>query len=154
MHMWMGYLVYVLTLLTALGCGLVGGSLVAFSDFIMPALARTPPETAVPAMREINVEARQSWFLRVLGLTAVLNVALVVVALMRWQMPDSALLLLGAALFLLGTVLVSLVCNAPRNDLLARDAAQWPEFLAHWTRWNHVRAVSALAAGALFAMAM
>ena len=109
--MWMGYLVYVLTLLTALGCGLVGGSLVAFSDFIMPALARTAPETAVPAMREINVEARQSWFLRVLGLTAVLNVALVVVALMRWQMPDSALLLLGAALFLLGTVLVSLVCN-------------------------------------------
>jgi len=152
--MWMGYLVYVLTLLTALGCGLVGGVLMAFSDFIMPALERVGQEPAVAAMRGINAGARQSWFFGVLALTAVLSVALIVVALMRWQMPDSALLLLGAALYLLGTVLVSLVCNAPRNDALARDAAQWPDFLAHWTRWNHVRAASSLAAAALFAMAM
>lgn len=152
--MWMGYLVYVLTLLTALGCGLVGGVLMAFSDFIIPALERVAPEPAVAAMRGINARARQSWFLGVLAVTAVLNVALIVVALMRWQMPDSALLLLGAALYLLGTVLVSLVCNAPRNDALARDAAQWPDYVAHWTRWNHVRAASALSAAALFAMAM
>jgi uncharacterized membrane protein len=152
--MMMGYLVYVLTLLTALGCGLVGGVLIAFSDFIMPALERVAPEPAVAAMREVNASARQSWFLRVLALTAALSVALIVVALMRWHMPDSALLLLGAALFLIGTVLVSLVCNAPRNDALARDAAQWPDYLAHWTRWNHVRAASALSAAALFAMAM
>jgi uncharacterized membrane protein len=152
--MWMGYLVYVLTLLAALGCGLVGGTLAAFSDFIMPALARVGPESAVPAMREINASAHQSWFLRALAVTGVLSVALVVIALMRWHMPDSALLLLGAGLYLIGTVLVSLVCNAPRNDLLARDAAQWPDYLAHWTRWNHVRAAASLAAAALFAMAM
>ncbi|HEX5093327.1 MAG TPA: anthrone oxygenase family protein [Burkholderiales bacterium] len=150
----MGYLVYLLALLAALGCGLVGGALVAFSDFLMPALARVAPDSAVPVMREINASAHQSWFLRVLGVTGALSVALIVVALMRWHMPDSALLLLGAALYLAGTVLVSLVCNAPRNDLLARDAGQWPDYLAHWTRWNHVRAVSALAAAALFAMAM
>lgn len=152
--MWMGYVVYLLTLLAALSCGLVGGALMAFSDFVMPALQRVAPEAAVPSMRGINAAARHSWFLKALGLAAALSVALVVIALMRWHMPDSALLLLGAALYLLGTVLVSLVCNAPRNDQLARDAAQWPDYLAHWTRWNHVRAASALAASALFAMAM
>jgi len=100
--MWMGYLVYLLTLLAALSCGLVGGALMAFSDFIMPALQRVAPEAAVPSMRGINAAARQSWFLKVLGLAAALSVALVVIALMRWHMPDSALLLLGAALYLLG----------------------------------------------------
>jgi uncharacterized membrane protein len=152
--MLMGYLVYLLTLLAALGCGLVGGVLLACSDFVMGALGRVPPEAGVATMREINVDVRGSWFLRALFATAVLSVALIVVAVMRWHMPDSALLLLGGGLYLAGTVLVTIVCNVPRNDALARDAAVWADYQATWTRWNHVRAASSLAAAALFAMAM
>ena len=37
---------FALTLTTALGCGLNAGALFTFSSFVMPALARLPPDKA------------------------------------------------------------------------------------------------------------
>lgn len=56
----------------------------------------------------------------------------------------------------IGTVLVTVVCNVPRNDALAAldaghpdSAPVWTTYLRGWTRWNHVGTAAALAAAAL-----
>ena len=48
-------LLFALTLVSALGCGLVAGVLFAFSSFVMNALARLPAAQGIAAMQSINV---------------------------------------------------------------------------------------------------
>jgi len=69
--------------------------------------------------------------------------------------------LLGAVLYLVGTILVTVAFNVLRNDALARvdpstpDASRvWAEFVRTWTMWNHVRTIAALTAAALFTFAL
>ncbi len=47
-------LLHILTLISALGCGLVGGIFFAFSTFVMKALTRLPPAQGIAAMQSIN----------------------------------------------------------------------------------------------------
>lgn len=47
-------LAYAVTLIAALGCGLVAGVFFAFSSFVMPALKRLPPAQGISAMQSIN----------------------------------------------------------------------------------------------------
>ncbi len=53
----MNSLLFVLTLLAALGCSMMAGVFFAFSAFVMKALARLPAEQGVAAMQAINVAA-------------------------------------------------------------------------------------------------
>lgn len=69
--------------------------------------------------------------------------------------------LIGGALYLVGTFLVTLVFNVPKNKTLAsvattatEGASLWSDYLSNWTAWNHVRAAAALAAAALLTMAL
>ena len=59
-----------MTLLAALGCGLIAGVFFGFSSFVMPALARLRPAQGVRAMQSINVVVLNRWFLGVLLGTA------------------------------------------------------------------------------------
>lgn len=156
-----GHAIYLLTLLAALGSGLVGGVFLAFSDFVMKSLGRIAPDTGIAAMQEINVVVLKSWFLRTFFATGVLCVIAIIVSLVRWQWPDSVYLLAGGLLYLAGTFLVTIVCNVPRNQALASvrpgdsaGAAVWAEYLVSWTEWNHVRTAAALAAAVLFSIAL
>src|SRR5215831_19362148 len=54
--------IYLLTLVAALGSGLVAGIFFAFSNFVMKALARVPPAQGVAAMQSINVVVLNKWF--------------------------------------------------------------------------------------------
>jgi uncharacterized membrane protein len=54
-----------------------------------------------------------------------------------------------------------MVFNIPLNDALAaanpnssEGATLWAEYLTTWTFWNHVRAIAAFIAAALFTMAL
>ena len=144
-----------LTVVSALGCGLVAGAFVAFSTFVMKALGRIEPRAGIAAMQEINVVVLRSWFLRVFFATALLSIGLVMLALARWQWPDSYLLLAGGGLYLAGPFGVTVFRNVPLNNKLAREGrAAWAEYLVAWTRWNHLRTVAAFAAAALFALAL
>lgn len=148
-------LLHLFTLLAALGSGLVGGVFLAFSDFVMKSLGRIAPEAGVAAMQEINVVVLRSWFLRAFFATALLSAALVVLAIARWQWPDSYLLLAGGLFYLAGSFAVTILRNVPLNNQLARDGrAAWAGYLVTWTRWNHLRTVAAFAAAALFALAL
>jgi uncharacterized membrane protein len=146
-----------LTLVAALGCGLMAGVFFAFSAFVMKALARIPQGEGIAAMQSINVAVINPWFLLVFLGTAGLCAFLAVVSFLRWDVYPLA----GSLLYLLGTVLVTLVFNVPKNNALAklaraepRGATLWPQYVASWTAWNHVRTIAALAAAASFSLAL
>ncbi len=157
----MDELLFGLTLLAALGCGLVAEVFFAFSTFVMKALGRLQPAQGLGAMQAINAAAISFAFMLALFGTAVACAALIVWALLEWNEPFAAYLLAGSALYLVGVVLLTIAYHVPRNEALARvhptsaDAlAHWTRYLAVWTAWNHVRTAAALAAAALFTVAL
>jgi len=94
----------VLTLVTALGCGLIAGVFFAFSSFVMAALKRLPSAQGIAAMQSINVAAVTPAFM-----TALLGTAAACVAAVVWSVvsPDGnspALVIAGAATYLAGVV--------------------------------------------------
>ena len=154
-------MLFALTLVAALGCGLVAGVFFAFSTFVMKALARLPAREGIAAMQSINVVVLNPWFMTAfLGTAAACLVALIF-SLLRWHEAGAVFLLAGAVLYLVGTLLVTIVFNVPRNDALAAiaptdpDGARlWAAYVAGWTAWNHVRTAAALAAAASFSIAL
>lgn len=147
--------------LCALGCGLVAGVFFAFSTFVMKALGRLPAPHGIAAMQSINIVVINAWFMTALFGTALLCAIVFAAALRGWQDPAAPALLAGSALYLAGTILVTMLFNVPRNNALAaaepstlEAAALWRGYLSSWTFWNHVRTVAALAAAALFIIAL
>jgi uncharacterized membrane protein len=152
---------FALTLVTALGCGLTAGVFFAFSSFVMKALARLHPAQGVAAMQAINVAAVTPAFMAALFGTALACGALTVWALLAWDERFAPYLLVGSALYLVGTILLTIAYHVPRNEALARaephsaDAkSHWSRYLSGWTAWNHVRAAAALAAAAVLTIAL
>ena len=148
-----------LTLLSALGCGLVAGIFFAFSSFIMQALARLPPAHGIAAMQSINVAVINPLFLTVFLGTAVACVCATIASFVR-DAAGAGFVLAGAMLYVVGTLLVTMRCNVPRNDLLARvdpesmeGASAWVGYVASWTAWNHVRTAAAFAASVMLIVA-
>lgn len=143
------------TVLTALGCGVVAGVFFAFSTFVMRALSSLPPAAGVAAMQAINAAAIPStFFLTGLG-TTLGCVAIAGWAVVEWHEPFTPYLLAGSALYVVGSMAVTVAFNLPRNDALAtvdpegaEAADRWTRYLAEWTFWNHVRSAGALAASA------
>lgn len=156
-----GGLVFGLTLLSALGCGLIAGVFFAFSSFVMKALGRLPPAQGIAAMQSINVAVITPSFLIVFLGTAATCVVLAISALSTWEKPGSSCLLAGSLLYLVGTILVTVAFHIPRNGALAAvDPASadgvrlWARYLVRWTAWNHVRTAAALAATAALSVGL
>lgn len=150
-----------LTLLLCIGAGTVGGVFFAFSTFVMKAFSQLPAAQGVAAMQRINVVVINPFFLGAFVGTAALSAACIAVSFMPWTSPRSALALSASLLYLVGTFLVTIAFNVPRNERLARmdaasadAAAWWAEYVREWTWWNHVRTVAALAAAACAALAL
>jgi uncharacterized membrane protein len=59
----MSNLTFILTLLSALGSGLIAGVFFAFSTFVMRALGRLPPHEGIAAMQSINIVVINPWFM-------------------------------------------------------------------------------------------
>jgi uncharacterized membrane protein len=152
---------FALKLFSALGCGLIAGVFFAFSSFVMSALAQLQPTQGIAAMQSINITVINPLFMTVFLGTAVACLFLAVSSLLKWRQPGAVYLFVGSLLYLIGTVLVTIVFNVPLNDALAKvdpsstDGAKlWVSYLANWTVWNHVRTVAALAAAAAFTIAL
>lgn len=151
----------ILTFSAALGCGLIAGVFFAFSAFVMRAFARLPPGEGMAAMQSVNVAVLNPLFLTVFLGTAAVSLLAVISSFLRWHEPGAVYLLVGGLLYLVGTFLVTIVFNVPRNEALApvapadpESAKLWASYLASWTAWNHVRTVAALAAAASFTIAL
>lgn len=154
-------LVYAVTLVTALGCGLIAGVFFAFSSFVMPALKRLPPTRGISAMQSINVLAVTPVFMAALFGTAAACLGLIVWAVISWGDRSAALVLAGGVLYLVGVIGVTVVRNVPLNERLARLHAQhadssgfWSEYVTKWTAWNHVRTATSLAAATALTVAL
>jgi uncharacterized membrane protein len=144
-----------------LGCGLIGGVFFTFSAFVMSGLNRLPARQAPAAMQSINVTAQHPPLMLALFGTAIVCGALIYRAIKTWGNQGAALLLAGAALYLIGAILVTVAINVPLNNQLAAlsiaspaTPAHWQHFLTSWTLANHARTVLSLAGAALLVTAV
>lgn len=142
-------------LVTAVGAGVTGGAMFAFSSFVMPALQRLPAAEAITAMQAINEAAPRSLLMPPLLATGVGS--LVVAAMsVRGEDGQGRGLLLAGALAGAATFAITAAYHVPRNNALALldahtavAAPAWDTYAAGWTRWNHVRTAAGLASAAL-----
>lgn len=151
----------IITVSAAVGCGAVGGVFYAFSALVMSGLTRLPGTAGLEAMKSINITAVRPPLMIALFGSAILCVALAVRAITAWGDRRAVLLLVGAALYLVGAIVLTAAYNVPLNNHLAgvsvhaQDAvAQWHSYAHNWTIANHVRAAASLAATAFFILAL
>jgi uncharacterized membrane protein len=154
-------LIFIATILAALGAGLLAGNFFAFSAYLMTALGRLSAERGIVAMQAITAAVMKPIFLTLFFGTAALSAVLLCVAIISWPSPGTAFLLTGALVFLAGTFPVTMMRNVPLNNELKRAVPDnqegrdlWRRFKASWGAWNHVRAVTSLVACALFILAL
>ncbi|HEU4578404.1 MAG TPA: anthrone oxygenase family protein [Polyangiaceae bacterium] len=152
---------FYLSLATTLGSGLIAGVFFAFSSFVMPALAKLPPAQGLAAMQSINVVVLNRSFLSVFVGTAALASLSTVLSLFGWSLPGSKLRIAGSVLYVVGTFLVTMACNVPLNEGIARlaplsaeAAGVWSQYVPRWTAWNTVRALAALCAAAAWTLSL
>jgi uncharacterized membrane protein len=152
---------FALTFITALGCALIAGIFLAFSNFVMGALARISPPSGIAAMQAINVVVLNPLFLGLFMGTALACAVLFVHALMHWQAPGALCLAAGSVCYVVGTFGVTMAFNVPRNNALARrdpsgaeSEGFWRGYVSGWTMWNHIRTLAALVAAALLIWAL
>jgi uncharacterized membrane protein len=158
----MEQLIFVLTLLAALGTALLAGNFFAFSAFLMKALSRLSAERGIVAMQAITTAVKSPLFLVVFFGTAAVTAILSGLAILEWSTrPGACYLLAGSLLFLMGAFPITMMRNVPLNNQLAYAAPDtkagrdlWKRFQASWGMWNHVRTITALAAYAAFIMAL
>jgi uncharacterized membrane protein len=160
MHTTIARMLDTVTLTAALGAAIIGGVFFAFSNFIMPGLARLTAAHGAGAMQAINVAVLNRWFLGVLLGVGGLCLVIAVAAALDRHAPGAGLRFAGAALYLVGTVGVTIACNVPRNEALqvvaphgADIVALWDTYVREWTAWNTVRTAAAIAAAAALMVA-
>ncbi|MFI5710135.1 DUF1772 domain-containing protein [Kribbella sp. NPDC051620] len=149
-----------LTLSALVGSALMTGLFFAFGTAVMSALERMPAGQGATAMNLINVRIQNPLFLLVFCGTAVICVALSITALVK-NTPGKSWVLAGAALYLLGVIVLSFAVNIPLNDQLAAvdphsaaGTAEWLNYLAKWNPSNNIRAITSSLAVIAFALAL
>src|SRR5690349_9497823 len=130
----------ILEVLATVGSGLTAGVFYAFSTFVMAALARLPPEQGVAAMNSINVTVINPWFMTVFLGTPLVCAVLFVMALLKWSEPGAAIILAASLIYIVGSLVVTMVFNVPLNNELATvtsaagdGGALWSRYLSDWT---------------------
>lgn len=146
--------------LALLGSGLMAGLFFAYSNSVMPGLAKMPAPHGIAAMNHINVVILNPLFLTVFMGTAVLSLLLVAAAFLGWT-ARPAWVLAGAVLYLAGNIAITMGINVPMNNALAaagadgpNSATLWAAYLDRWVFWNHARAFACTGALAAFAVAL
>jgi uncharacterized membrane protein len=151
---------FALILFAAVATGLMAGVFFAFSNFVMQGLSRLPPREGILAMQAINLRAPRSLFGALFLVTSLASAVLVILAIFRGNAAGGALAIAGGVFYVAGAFVVTMICNVPRNDALAKadpetDAAKalWSNYIRAWTAWNHVRTVASLAGMTAFLFA-
>lgn len=157
----MNHLVVILLWFSVLGCGALAGVYFTFSGFVMAALGRLEPSVAVAAMVSINRRIMRSAFMPLFLATTASALGLAVLAPFHWDEPETVTMLVGGLIYVIGMFVCTIAFNLPLNDALAEvgpgspaAGAAWADYRRDWTRWNHVRTVSAAVATACFTAAL
>lgn len=149
-----------LTIITAVGSGLIGGVFYAFSTFAMKGIRALPPRDGIAAMQSINVAAPQRPLVIPMVGTTMLSIVVIVWSLFRLDEASAWYQLAGGLAYLV-VVVTTRSFHVPRNDVLASldastaDAARyWKTYVTEWTMGNHVRTAAGLAGAALLTIAV
>ena len=110
----------ILTLAALVGTALMGGVFFAFGTAVMGALQRMPAGQGAAAMNLMNIRIQNPLFLLVFMGTALVCLALGVLAFVK-DSPGKWWLLAGAAALPVGVIVISFAVNIPLNDRLATD---------------------------------
>lgn len=148
---------FLLIQFAVLAYAFVGGVFLAFSDFIMRALAMAGGHSGVEAMQAINREVFRWVFMALfLGMT---GVSLVIAAYGAFALTGAAgtLIMLAGLCYLMGCFGVTVVFNVPMNTALAgmemTDATTrdyWRQtYVPRWTFWNSIRTTACAVSAAL-----
>jgi uncharacterized membrane protein len=143
-----------LTIVAAVGSGVMAGLYFTFSTFIMPGLRRLPADRGIAAMQMFNRSAPAPFVLvgvlltgGACGVTAIAALADLGDAWANWR-------LAGAVLYA-ATLLITFGYHIPRNNTLDRldagtpaPAQFWQSFVPAWSAGNHLRFALAAAASA------
>ena len=141
-----------LRLLALLSTGIMAGFFFAFSVLVMPGLDRVDAAVGVAAMQAVNAAVDNVAFEAAFAAAPILCLAVIASAALR---RTGWLAALGALVYLVGVLGVTVALNIPLNDELDRvvptspGAAAMADYLVEWTRWNHVRTISGTLAFAL-----
>lgn len=153
--------IYVLTLFSTLGCALMAGVFFAFSGFVMKGLGRIPASEGIAAMQSINQVVPGSIFGAAFVITPVICLAAMITAILRWDEAGGGYILAGGIIYLITSLMVTLVFNIPLNDSLAALSGNQPEAQAFWINyqdswnwWNHVRTIGSLGSTIAFIFAL
>ncbi len=150
MSLWM----IVLLQIALLAYALVGGVFLAFSDFIMRALAGASRAGGVQAMQSINREVYRRVFMTLfLGLAPV-SLVIVIYGVTVLPIPAGALIAGAGVTYLLGCFGVTVLVNVPMNNALANMAYESEEarvyweghYVPRWSFWNSLRAAACIIA--------
>lgn len=149
-----------LTIAALVGSGLIAGVCFTFSTAIMGSLQRMPAGQGATAMNLINVRIQNPLFLLIFLVTALICVALPILAFVQ-DSPGKWWLLIGSALYVVGVIIVSIAVNIPLNEHLATidpnsaaGAAEWRDYLAKWNPANNIRFLTGTLAVVSFALAL
>lgn len=126
------------------GAGVITGLLFAFSNFVMRALAKLPPDKGMFAMQQINKTIINPIFLLFFLGTPLLCLVIAVQSVTSLREPGNLFLLMGALAYLIGPFGITMRFNVPLNNLLAgadpsKSDEVWPMYQEKWQRWNHIR---------------
>jgi len=153
----MSPLVFVLTQFAILAYAVLGGVFLAFSNFIMRALALTSATGGIEAMQVINREVFRWVFMTLfLGMAAISAFIMVHSALYLAGGPGT-LILVGALVYLFGCFAITVIFNVPMNQALAdmdlsAEATRdfWTgTYLPRWTMWNTIRMLACILAATM-----
>ncbi|WP_328331218.1 DUF1772 domain-containing protein [Kribbella sp. NBC_00382] len=150
----------ILTLTALVGSALMAGVFFAFGTAVMSSLQRMPAGQGATAMNLINGRIQNPLFLLIFCGTALVCVALAIIALVK-NTPGKWWMLAGAALYLVGVIVLSFAVNIPLNDQLAAvdphsaaGTAEWLNYLSKWNPSNNLRAITSTLAVIAFALAL
>lgn len=153
-------LFFALRFIAALGAAMMAGLYFAFSNTIMSSLAKLEPAQGIAAMQSINRTIQNPLFFLLFVGTAASCALLLVFSLGKLPATSAILMVSGAVIYLVGSLVVTGVFNIPLNNTLevlapnaSGSANWWANFLATWTAWNHVRTVASVVAAILFLIA-
>ena len=150
----------ILTLAALVGTAMIGGVCFCFGTAIMGSLQRMPAGQGATAMNLINARIQNPLFLLIFMGTALVCVALGIVALVK-DSPGKWWMVAGAALYFVGVIVVSFAVNIPLNEKLAAidpnsaaGAAEWTKYLSNWNPANNIRTLTSALAVLAFGLAL
>jgi uncharacterized membrane protein len=129
----------------------VFGVFFAYSTSVVPGLDRADPEKAVEAMRGMNVAIINPAFLATFVGPVITSAVTGFLLLGLDENTSAYLFLAGAAVYLVGSLVITGRINIPLNNALEDSTStdwqqRWADFSPRWRRWNAVRTVASAVA--------